>query len=140
MISASLRGLWARKLRTILTAVAVVLGVAMVAGTLVMGDTVRKAFDRYYASYDAGTTAVVKGKLAVTDSDQSVPPAIPASLVQKIAAIPGVQLAGGRIEDTAQLIDRRGQVIGGDAPQFGYSIVSGSRPFIAGQKNASPVP
>ena len=46
----ALRGLAARKLRSILTAIAIVLGVAMVSGTLVLTDTIEKAFDSIFSS------------------------------------------------------------------------------------------
>ena len=45
MIAATVQGLWGRKLRTALTALAIVLGVAMVSGTYVLTDTITKAFD-----------------------------------------------------------------------------------------------
>ena len=46
----ALRGLLARKLRSALTAIAIVLGVAMVSGTLVLTDTIDKAFDSIFSS------------------------------------------------------------------------------------------
>src|SRR6185312_12009765 len=45
VIVVALRGLLGRKLRTILTAVAIVLGVAMVSGTFVLTDSIDKAFN-----------------------------------------------------------------------------------------------
>ena len=48
MTRVALRGLWGRKLRTLLAAVAIVLGVALVAGTLVLTDSIDKAFDNIF--------------------------------------------------------------------------------------------
>ena len=50
----ALAGLLGRKLRTALTAFAVVLGVAMVSGTLVLTDSIDKAFNFIYTNYNCG--------------------------------------------------------------------------------------
>ena len=53
MIGVTLKGLAGRKLRAFLTALAVVIGVAMVSGAYVLTDTIQKAFDSIFAeSYD----------------------------------------------------------------------------------------
>jgi putative ABC transport system permease protein len=44
MIAVSLKGIWGRKLRTLLTALAIVLGVAIISGTYVLTDTNTAAF------------------------------------------------------------------------------------------------
>ena len=49
MFRIALRGLWTRKLRTALTALAVVLGVSMVAGTYVLTDTINKSLNSLMA-------------------------------------------------------------------------------------------
>ena len=49
MIRLVLRGLMARKLRTVLTSIAIVLGVAMVAGTFILTDQINAAFDDIFA-------------------------------------------------------------------------------------------
>jgi len=59
---AALRGMAGRKLRTILTAVAIVLGVAMMSGAYILTDTIDKAFDTIFVESYAGTDAVVSGK------------------------------------------------------------------------------
>ena len=48
MIKFALKGLLGRKLRTALTAVAIVLGVAMVSGTYVLTDSIDQAFDAIF--------------------------------------------------------------------------------------------
>ena len=58
----ALRGLLGRKLRTALTAIAIVLGVAMVAGTFVLTDSIDKAFDSIFTDSRQGSNAVVTGK------------------------------------------------------------------------------
>ena len=58
----ALRGLIGRKFRAVLTALAIVLGVAMVSGTYVLTDTIDKAFNQIFRESYAGTDAVVTGK------------------------------------------------------------------------------
>ena len=59
MTSVALRGLAGRKLRAFLTALAIVLGVAMVSGTYVLTDTIKSAFDQIFAGSYENTAAVV---------------------------------------------------------------------------------
>ena len=60
----ALRGLLGRKLRTVLTALAIILGVAMVSGTFVLTDSITGAFDSIFASTYQNTDAVITGKSA----------------------------------------------------------------------------
>ena len=55
----ALKGLWLRRGRAALTALAVILGVAMVSGTYVLTDTISKAFDEIFTGGYANTSAVV---------------------------------------------------------------------------------
>ena len=50
MFNVVLRGLWARKWRAVLTALAVVLGVAMISGTFVLMDTVMSAYSGIFST------------------------------------------------------------------------------------------
>ena len=55
MMRFALKGLLGRKLRTALTAIAIVLGVAMVSGTYVLTDSIDNAFDAIFTkSYRDG--------------------------------------------------------------------------------------
>ena len=65
MIRVALAGLFGRKLRTALTAFAVVLGVAMVSGTLVLTDSIDKAFNFIFTDVRKGSDVVVIGQVAV---------------------------------------------------------------------------
>ena len=62
MIKVALRGLAGRKLRAVLTGIAIVLGVAMISGTYILTDTVQRAFNELLVDSYAGTDAVVTGK------------------------------------------------------------------------------
>ena len=61
MIKVALRGLAGRKLRAVLTGIAIVLGVAMISGTYILTDTVQSAFTNLFTDSYAGTDAVVTG-------------------------------------------------------------------------------
>ena len=85
MFRVTLKSLLARKLRLVLTALAVVLGVAFVSGTLILTDTMNKTFDDLFATAYSGTDVGVRGKSAFDvnvaeggDSAQSRAP-VPAS-------------------------------------------------------------
>jgi len=62
MIKIALQGLFARKWRLVTTALAVIIGVAFTAGTLVLTDTLTKIVDDLSAGVYKGTDAVVRAK------------------------------------------------------------------------------
>ena len=68
MIAVALKGLAARKVRALLTALAVVIGVSMISGTYILTDTMQKAFDGIFDSSYAQTDAVIGGKEIVKGS------------------------------------------------------------------------
>ena len=76
----ALRNLWSRKLRTFLTALAIVLGVMMVAGTYVLTDTIDRSFDKIFTESNQGIDAVVSSREAVETDDGQEPP-FPASVL-----------------------------------------------------------
>jgi putative ABC transport system permease protein len=119
-----LRGLWARKLRTALTAFAIVLGIATVSGTYVLTDSISHAFDSIFSSIYQGTDASITGKSAVSVNATTNLPPFDESLLEKVKALPGVAAAiGGVADDTTNLIGKNGKVISfGGAPHLGFSI------------------
>ncbi len=70
----ALKGMLGRKLRTALTAIAIVLGVAMVSGTYVLTDSIDKAFDTIFSEVYRGTDATITGKTAFDLGDDSGSP------------------------------------------------------------------
>ena len=64
MFRTTLKNLAARKLRLLTTSFAVLLGVAFMAGTLVLTDTIGKTFDDLFADANSGTDGYVRGELA----------------------------------------------------------------------------
>ena len=67
------KGLWARKRRLIGTSFAVVLGVAFLAATLVLGDTMRNGFDQAFADANAGIDVVVRSADEIGSGDSTRP-------------------------------------------------------------------
>jgi len=132
VIKFALKGLLGRKLRTALTAIAIVLGVAMVSGTYVLTDSIDKAFDSIFNDSRRGSDAVIAGKAAfdLTDGGGSEAPTLEESLLSKVRALPEVQLAEGGVDsETTILIDKDGKAIVGNAPSIGFSIARGDSPF-----------
>jgi putative ABC transport system permease protein len=130
----ALKGLLGRKLRAILTALAIVLGVAMVSGTYVLTDTIKAAFSTVFTRAYKNADAVVTGKSAIgTDNNngaRAVPPSLPASLLTRIQALPQVSLASGAIADSAGLIGHNDKVIArGGAPGLAFSYTPAGHRF-----------
>ena len=69
MFRTTLKNLAARKLRLLTTSIAVLLGVAFMAGTLVLTDTIGQTFDDLFADANAGTDAYVRGEAAFEDDE-----------------------------------------------------------------------
>ena len=86
MIRVALRGLAGRKFRASLTALAIVLGVAMVSGTFVLTDTIQKAFDGIFTASYEQTDAVIAGKEIVKGSSSGTA-TVPDSLLAKVREI-----------------------------------------------------
>ena len=105
MTRLALRGLAARKLRTSLTVIAVLLGVTMIAGTFVLTDTIQRAFDDIFTSQTKGADAVVSGKTAVK-SDFSQPRPLDEKLIAQIKQMPDVAQVAGQINDVAAYVSQ----------------------------------
>ena len=123
MIAVALKGLAGRKVRALLTAFAVVIGVTMVSGTLVLTDTIQKAFDGIFGASYEQTDAVIAGKEIVKGS-QSGAATVPESLLARSARCPRSRRPVARSRrtspTTAEIFGRDGKPLGsGDAPQFG---------------------
>ncbi len=131
MIRVALRGLAGRKLRALLTALAIVLGVAMIAGTYVLTDTIDRAFATVFTEAYAGTDAVVTGKEAFT-TDFGLPPPFDEGLLEEVRALPEVEAAVGGVSDLAQLTAKDGSLIStGGAPSLAFGIDTSEERFNA---------
>ncbi len=126
MTRVALKGLLGRKLRAILTAIAIVLGVAMVSGTYVLTDTIKGAFDAIFIQSYKNADAVITGKVAFTNQQGNdvETPSFPESLLGRIRTLPDVGFAAGEVTDTStHLIGRDGKAISTHgAPALAFSV------------------
>jgi putative ABC transport system permease protein len=129
----AIRGLLSRKLRTALTAIAIVLGVAMICGTYVLTDSIDQAFDKIFTDIREGSTAVISGQSAfdLSEGGGIADPTFDQALLREVQALPGVAAAEGSVDsDAAQLIGDDGKaVVYGGAPNLGFSIANGDSVF-----------
>ncbi|MGW1724286.1 ABC transporter permease [Streptomyces sp. NPDC002306] len=114
----SLSSLRAHRRRFAGTFFAVFLGVAFLAGTLVMGDTLRASFGTMFGEATAGTDAVVRGADAITTpgESQGVRQPVATSLAATVERIPGVAAAAPEIQGAGQLVGSDGDPVGGQGP------------------------
>jgi putative ABC transport system permease protein len=98
-----IRGLLARKLRTILTSIAIVLGVAMVAGTFILTDQITSAFDDIFTAGNEKIDAVVQRQTLFDSAEAEVPP-LPESIVEQVRRADGVAVADGEVQGQGQLL------------------------------------
>jgi len=118
LTSLALKSLWARKARALATTFAVVIGVAFVAGSYVLTDTIFAAFDDLFGESLKGTSVVISAENPVKQENGEVP-TISASLLPRVQKTPGVRLAAGAIFTPGGFFDSEGRKIGNKfAPKF----------------------
>jgi putative ABC transport system permease protein len=131
VIRFALKSLAGRKLRTTLTALAIVLGVAMMSGAYVLTDTIDRAFDAIFVDSYAGTDAVVTAKEPgfSFEGESAQPPPIPAQTLDRVRRVEGVALATGSVLDlkTKLLRPDGGEVDTMGSPAFAFGIETAPR-------------
>ena len=115
MFRATLKSLLARKVRLILSGLAVVLGVMFVSGAFVLTDTLGRSFDSVFADgfseIDVNVAAKPKVELSEMEGEQTAAP-VPAALVERVKQVPGVASATGVVNaDGARLIGSNGKAV-----------------------------
>ena len=115
MFTLTMKGLWAHKLRYALTSLAIVLGVAFMAGTMVLTDSMQQAFDRVFTSANRGTAAIVRHEQAIKGEFSSDSRGrVDAAVVDQVAAVAGVARARGAVAGPAQLVRHDGSTTSTD--------------------------
>lgn len=108
---------WSHKRRFAGSLLAVILGVAFLAGTLLLGDTLKANFNKLFAQATGSTDVVLRGSAKLAPgggrSDRS---GVPASLVEQVRGAPGVADAEPYVEGFGQLLGSDGKRIGGNGP------------------------
>jgi putative ABC transport system permease protein len=141
MLTLVLRGFVQRKLRVLLTAIAIALGVALMAGTYILTDTINHAFAEVFGTAYANKAVVVTEKETLGGSQVSV---LSEATLARVRAVPGVAAASGAISSRAALLTTGGKRLtsGGafglvDAvqpPRFeAFTAAHGHLPRAAGQ-------
>jgi putative ABC transport system permease protein len=110
VIHFALSSLKVRRLRASLTALAVLIGVAMISGTFVFTDTIHAAFRELFTGAAKGADVIVSGRGDIA-SIASAPASAPASLERQIRALPGVSAVGGQISDVATIVGRDNKIL-----------------------------
>ena len=120
MVKIALRSLGAHKLRLLLTAAAVFLGVAFVTGMLMLTNALDRTFTDIFESGSQDvlvtrTTAVAEDITQNTGDDAAL--LISQDTVDEVAGLPGVKAAAGAVfQNGAYLLDAQGDVVGGNGP------------------------
>ena len=119
MVRAAIRSILARKVRLLLTSLAVVLGVGFMAGTYVLTDTMTNAFNSLFDNAYSRIDVLVRSSNAFTAQTSSLEERepMPESVLQDVRAVDGVQQAEGDVLGYAQIVDpQTGKVIGTFGP------------------------
>ncbi|MET9369677.1 FtsX-like permease family protein [Streptomyces griseoflavus] len=130
VLKTSMRNFFAHKGRMALSAVAVLLSVAFVCGTLVFTDTMNTTFDKLFAATSSDVTVSSKSASdgGETTSGTGKPPVIPASVLDEVRGADGVKSVEGTVFSTSVT------VVDGDKDSL--SPTSGG-PTIVGNWNAN---
>jgi putative ABC transport system permease protein len=141
LTSLGLKSLWARKVRALLTSFAVFLGVAFVAGSFVLTDTIFAAFDEIFSESLKGTSVVVSAENPVKQESGEIP-TVRASLLPRVARTPGVREASGAIFTPGAFFNAENEKIGNKfAPKFISSTQPGkleSLTYVEGHRPRGP--
>jgi putative ABC transport system permease protein len=127
MTKITVRGLLARKLRLALTALAIVLGVTFVTGTLVLTDTLNRTFDTLvgtayqHINFQIRGTAAFNNDTAAAANGTADRKPIPARIAAAIRRLPGVAFVDPSVAGYAQFVSD-GNAIGGAGSALGFSF------------------
>ncbi|HXR29833.1 MAG TPA: ABC transporter permease, partial [Solirubrobacterales bacterium] len=118
MTGLALKSLWARRIRALTTILAVVIGVAFVAGTYILTDTTFAAFDEIFEDSLAKTDVVITAKEEVRQETGEVP-SFKAAVLPQVKRVEGVRVAVGQIFTAGAFFDAENEQIGAQfAPKF----------------------
>jgi putative ABC transport system permease protein len=111
----TVKNLFARKFRLIITGLAVLIGVTFMSGGLVLSNTINRAFNTLFADLGAQTDAVVRSSDVVTSDFGDVRGRIDDSLIPVVKAVPGVE------KEAVSIGSFRAQIVNSDGREVGPS-------------------
>src|SRR3954453_11786212 len=103
MLRLTFASLRSRPLRAILTALSIVLGVAMISGTFVLTGQIDRAFSQIFDAVNAKNDVVIELR-TVSDNSDGFPQPFPASVLARAEKVPGVAAATGEISALGSLV------------------------------------
>ncbi|WP_405019000.1 ABC transporter permease [Kitasatospora sp. NBC_00070] len=117
MFRTALRNVLAHKGRLLMTALAVMLGTAFVAGTMVFSDTLGQAMKNSYSKSYSDVSVLVTDNAAGSDASardrsDATEAELTRTTVDRIAALPGTAKALGVVGGFTGVADRKGVLIG----------------------------
>jgi putative ABC transport system permease protein len=119
MLKLVLRGFMQRKLRVLLTGIAIALGVALMAGTYILTDTINQSFAGIFHTANQGHDVVITPTQALGRQTRSQTSPITESMLAEVRSTPGVAEAAGSIFTPAAFLDVHGKrLTTGGAPAF----------------------
>lgn len=130
MIKTAIRSLFAHKVRFLLTAVAIVLGVSLVAGTFIFTDTITAQFDDLLDDVYSGIDVSVRAESG--DFGAATEP-FPADVLDSVLGVDGVDVAEGAVASiSTRVLDKSGDPMGGQGPPtlgFSWGEISSLSPM-----------
>jgi putative ABC transport system permease protein len=127
VLKVTLRGLRAHKVRFLATALAVLLGVAFMAGTQVFTDTFSRSFDQIFVNVDKGIDAVVRSTVVVKTNFGDQRSRVDESLVAGLGRVDGVAEVAGVVNGNVRILDKSGKAMGDPntgPPTFGLNWIT----------------
>jgi putative ABC transport system permease protein len=123
MRNVTFKGLLAHKLRLLLTALAIILGVTFISGTFILTDTLHNTFTSLFSSVYSKIDFQVRGVAQFgNDTSNAIRDPISESLLAKVRSVPGVEGAAGSVQGYAQFIAPDGKAVeNGGSPTLGMN-------------------
>jgi putative ABC transport system permease protein len=124
MLRLSLRSFSAHKLRVVLTIISVALGVALMAGTYILTDTINASYSELIGAAYAGESVVITPSSPLGDNNSAQISPVTSTMLAKVRQVPGVAKANGEIITSATLLNGSGHALG----TAGFTYVAGTEP------------
>ncbi|HUG84749.1 MAG TPA: ABC transporter permease [Euzebya sp.] len=112
-----LKSILAHKARLLSTTLSIVLGVAFIAGTYILTDTMQDAFQEVFSSTTEGIDIAVRGtaefQSSFGETDRGL---VSPEVLAEVQQLDGIQAASGEVTGLAIILDPDGEPIGGQGP------------------------
>ena len=121
VVRLTVRGVLARKFRVLLTAFAIILGVAFVSGAFMLTDSVKGAINGLFRELQGDVDLEVRSKIAFGDEATAQRDPVPDSIAELVRSVPGVERTEMNIIRLATIIKADGKPLRTSGPAFGIS-------------------